>query len=195
MNYLAHLCLSGEEEELLVGNFIADEVKGKKFAEHYRPGIARGISLHRAIDAFTDAHYLHIRCRQRLYEKHHHYSGVVVDIFFDHFLTEQWSKFNNLPLPEFASRCFRTLSAFKGELPQVMQFMSETMIRYNWLLSYQSFEGLQKAFEGMAKRTAYPSRMSEAVDDLKVHYEFFEENFSLFFPLLQQYVREWLKEN
>lgn len=195
MNYLAHLCLSGRDEELMVGNFIADEVRGKQFWERYRAGIARGIALHRAIDSFTDNHPLHHQCRKRLYEKHHHYSGVVVDIYFDHLLTRQWATFNNAQLTEFVTSCFQTLTTYKKELPETMQFMLEKMIKYNWLMSYQSFEGLQKAFEGMARRAAYPSRMNEAVEDLKLHYELYQEDFANFFPVLQQFVSDWLKEN
>jgi len=195
MNYLAHLCLSGIDEELMVGNFIADEVRGKNFGTRYRAGISRGIALHRAIDSFTDKHPRHHQCRQRLYDKHHHYSGVIVDIYFDHLLTRQWTRFNKTPLDEFVTYCFRALSAYKNEMPEKMPLMLERMIRHNWLINYQSFEGLQKAFEGMARRAAYPSRMNEAVEDLKQRYELFQEDFSNFFPVLQRFVADWLIKN
>ena len=55
MNHLAHLFLSRHSEKMMVGNFIADGVKGKKYLA-YEDEIADGIVMHRAIDTFTDTH-------------------------------------------------------------------------------------------------------------------------------------------
>ena len=87
MNYLAHIYLSNEEEEITLGNFIADGVKGKKYVQ-FPLGIQQGILLHRAIDSFTDAHPIVRKSTKRLHKKYGHYSGVIVDILYDHFLAK-----------------------------------------------------------------------------------------------------------
>ena len=84
MNYLAHIYLSNEEEEITLGNFIADGVKGKKYIQ-FPSGIQQGILLHRAIDSFTDTHPIVRKSTKRLHKKYGHYSGVIVDILYDHF--------------------------------------------------------------------------------------------------------------
>src|SRR5436190_842749 len=86
MNFLAHLYLSGDDADVMTGNFIGDFVRGRNLAEQFGEKIARGIELHRAIDAFTDHHSVVKQSKTRLRPKYGHYSGVIVDIFYDHFL-------------------------------------------------------------------------------------------------------------
>ena len=85
MNYLAHLLLSGNNEKIMVGNFVADWVKGRTF-DQYPEDIQRGIVMHRAIDSFTDSHPLHKHSRSFFVPSYGHFSGIVVDVLYDHFL-------------------------------------------------------------------------------------------------------------
>ena len=100
MNYLAHIYLSNEEEEITLGNFIADGIKGKKYIQ-FPLGIQQGILLHRAIDSFTDAHPIVRKSTRRLHKKYGHYSGVIVDILYDHFLAKNWMKYHSIPLHKY----------------------------------------------------------------------------------------------
>ena len=105
MNFLAHLYLSGDNEQIIVGNFIGDFVKGRNALQTFDPTIALGIELHRAIDQFTDTHPVVRSSKDRLRPKYRHYAGVIVDIFYDHFLARKWNDYHKTPLPEFAQRC------------------------------------------------------------------------------------------
>ncbi|MGB3774600.1 MAG: DUF479 domain-containing protein, partial [Leeuwenhoekiella sp.] len=96
MNFLAHIYLSQYDEQVTIGNFIADGIKGSKYKQFPIP-IQKGILLHRSIDAYTDAHHLVRKSTKRLHPHYHHYSGIIVDIFYDHFLAKNWSSYSDIP--------------------------------------------------------------------------------------------------
>jgi acyl carrier protein phosphodiesterase len=92
MNFLAHLHLSGNNPNIMLGNFMGDFVKGKSYRQQYEPEIIKGIELHRSIDEFTDSHPVVTESKNRLRPTYRHYSGVIVDVFYDHFLAANWNQ-------------------------------------------------------------------------------------------------------
>lgn len=155
MNFLAHIYLSGNNEAVTIGNFIADGIRGKKYLKYPRD-IQTGILLHRQIDTFTDAHKTVRLSTKRLHKNYSHYSGVIVDILYDHFLAKNWSKYCNLPLAEYVDNFYISLENNFEILPKRIQKMMPYMIADNWLLSYASIEGITKVLEGMNRRTQKP---------------------------------------
>ena len=194
MNFLAHLYLSGDQPKIMVGNFIADFVKGRNVRERYEPPIALGIELHREIDFFTDQHPVVAQSKNRLRAKYRHYSAVIVDVFYDHFLANQWDKFHEQLLPDFADQAYDTLTNHLSISPEGVKFMLPYMIKGNWLVNYARLEGIHRALTGMSRRTPYESKMDEAIVDLKNHYLEFENEFHQFFPDLKSFAIEWLKK-
>ena len=192
MNYLAHAYLSGDNEELLIGNFIADAVKGKTM-DNYAPEIRRGIVLHRAIDSFTDRHPIHRKSRQRLHPKYSHYAGVMIDIYYDHFLAKNWSHYTSKDLREYTEKVYELLEENAALLPERINYMLQYMIPQNWLLNYGNLEGIGKVFRGMANRAKFDSKMESGVEDLVANYESFDAEFTSFFPELQDYVNKKLQ--
>jgi acyl carrier protein phosphodiesterase len=195
MNFLAHAYLSGENNKILVGNFIADFVKGRQQLAVYETEIVKGIEFHRAIDAFTDTHEIVRLTKSHLRPKYHHYSGVIADVFYDHFLAKNWNKYHQQPLADFASYVYATVHTYESILPEGVKRMFPYMMRGNWLLNYAKIEGIHRALTGMSNRTPYVSRMDEAVHDLRDQYEIFQKEFEGFFPLLIGYCAHWLAEN
>jgi acyl carrier protein phosphodiesterase len=193
MNFLAHLYLSGDSPKIKTGNFIGDFVKGKNLAERFDPEIVKGIQLHREIDWFTDTHAVVKQSKDRLREKYRHYSGVIVDIFYDHFLATNWGRYSSQVLPDFADDCYSLLQQQSGMLPEEVNYLLPYMIKGNWLVNYARLEGIQKALSGMARRTRFESKMEQSIVDLEVHYEGFQREFDLFFPELMEYCRHWIK--
>jgi acyl carrier protein phosphodiesterase len=179
----------------MLGNFIGDFVKGRNLADQFEPEIARGIELHRAIDAFTDNHEQVTRSKNRLRPKYRHYSGVIVDIFYDHFLARQWDDYHNEFLPDYAEQVYRLIEQHESILPREVTFMMPYMTKGNWLVNYARIEGIQRALAGMARRTPYASRMDEAVEDLKLGYADFKSEFDRFFPDLGIFCKNWLNEH
>ena len=183
MNFLAHLYLSGDHHDVIIGNFIADHVKGSKF-NSYSPGIQAGILLHRSIDHFTDNHPVVKESVERIRPEFRKYAGVVVDMYFDHFLSAGWHDWSVEPLSDFASRMFAILTASNGILPSRTKQMLPYMMNYDWLSGYGKFEGLNRAFNGMARRTPFYSNMESASEKLREDYNFYRDSFHLFFPEL-----------
>ena len=192
MNYLAHIYLSGDNTLTTLGNFFADGIKGKDYKK-YPSDIQIGILLHRAIDTFTDAHPIVRQSTKRLHQKYGHYSGVIVDILYDHFLAKNWSQYSSEPLESYVEHFYDTLEEHFDILPSRIQRMMPYMISDNWLLSYASIDGIQKVLEGMNRRTKNRAQMYRAVEDLQEFYSDFESEFTIFFAELRSYSKEKLK--
>ncbi len=195
MNFLAHLFLSGENPEIKVGNFIGDFVKGKNFEERFGKEISKGIVLHREIDWYTDRHPMVKISKVRLRPKYNHYSGVITDVYFDHFLAKNFDKYSKKFLPDFADECYSIIQQRDSILPDEVKYMMPYMIKGNWLVNYAKIDGIHGALSGMARRTRFESKMEEASEDLKNHYTEFEKEFFVFFPDLQKFAADWLKVN
>ena len=193
MNYLAHIYLSGEDDQLKIGNFIADSIKGRKFL-HYPEGIQKGIILHRAIDYYTDTHPVFRKSSQRLFPKYRHYSGVIVDILYDHFLAANWEKYYSVPLETYVDQFYQMLNAHFDILPKKVQRFLPVMIENNWLLNYATIEGIGKILYQMNMRTGNKSKMNFAVEDLQNHYRDFEKEFFEFFEELRDFTKRKLPE-
>ena len=193
MNYLAHIYLSNEEEEITLGNFIADGVKGKKYVQ-FPLGIQQGILLHRAIDSFTDAHPIVRKSTKRLHKKYGHYSGVIVDILYDHFLAKNWTQYHSIPLHKYTENFYNLINSNFDRLTPRIQKMMPYMIEQNWLLSYASIEGISKILDQMNRRTNNQSKMNLAVLELTTYYKEFEEEFTLFFEDLKKYSKNKILE-
>ena len=183
MNFLAHLYLSGNNKNLLIGNFIADAVKGNKH-QNYPKEIQNGIILHRHIDTFTDTHDIVKKSKRRLHKRYNHYSGVIIDVFYDHFLAKNWHEYSDIPLDIYSKKVYQTLNQNNHLLPERVQKFLPYMIEQNWLESYQYKEGVEKVLNGINFRTKNISQMNLAIDDLNEKYDEFEEDFKEYFDLL-----------
>ena len=195
MNFLAHLYLSGDDPQMMVGNFIGDFVKGRDLKEQFGEGIAKGVELHRAIDEFTDRHPIVKQSKTRLFPSYRHYSAVIVDIYYDHFLAAGWKNYSAEPLDQFARRAYRLINDQHDLLPDQVKHMLQYMERGNWLLNYAQIEGIQRALTGMSRRASFESKMEQSVNELRAHYSDFESEFKLFFPELEKFAIEWRRSN
>lgn len=189
MNYLAHLFLAGTHPEMILGNFIADHVKGSDVL-NYSENTRKGISMHRAIDTFTDQHPVVKQSISRLRTDFRKYSGVIVDMYYDHYLSAHWDEYSPVDIHTFTKARYSTLNTFQSILPLRSARLLFFMEKQNWLLSYGNFEGLQQALNGMARRTTFESNMELAVVNLKAGYPEFRNEFRQFFPDLQAFVKE-----
>jgi len=186
MNYLAHIYLSRDHEMITIGNFMADHIKGNKY-KTYAADLQKGILLHRQIDSFTDAHEIVRKSKRRLHDRYGLYRGVVIDIFYDHFLAKNWQDYSDVPLEVYTQNFYANLTQNFEILPDKIKYMSKYLIRDDWLLSYAKLEGIQKVLEGMNRRTSDRSQMDLAINDLEDHYAAFENDFQKFFTELMQF--------
>ncbi len=186
MNFLAHLFLAGDDPENIIGNFIADHVKGSAI-DTYSQGIIKGIRFHRAVDEFTDNNDIVHEAVVRLRPAFKKYAGVVVDMYYDHFLANAWDDYSNEELIDFTRRMFEVIKSSHHLLPARSKYILPYMMADNWLLNYKYFEGLHRALSGISRRTKFESNLENAVENLKGDYEYYKRSFNQFFPQLIEF--------
>ena len=180
MNFLAHIYLSGNDDLIKIGNFMADGIRGKQYS-HLPPNIQKGILLHRAIDTFTDSHPVFRQSTKRLHQNYHHYAGVIVDVFYDHFLAKNWARYSDEKLEDFVGRFYTSLYDNYDILTDKTQQLMPYMIEHNWLVNYQYTEGIARILLRMDQRTKNSSKMQFSIIELKDFYLEFETEFTIFF--------------
>jgi len=183
MNFLAHIFLSGDNDFVKIGNFMADSIRGSRYLD-YSPEIQKGVLLHRHIDSFTDAHSIYRRSKHRLHEKYGHYSGVIMDIAYDHFLAKNWSKYSNEKLEDYAADFYQLMQDNYEILTERVKGMLPYMIGRNWLVSYATIAGLEMILFQMDYRTKHRAHMQEAIVEIQDFYTEFESEFFQFFEAL-----------
>lgn len=188
MNFLAHLYLSENNTNIMIGNFIADHIRGNNY-EGFSKEIQQGIMLHREIDTFTDAHKIVRKSKRRLHERYRHYDGVIIDIFYDYFLAKNWNNYSAIPLDIYTTSIYNLFEKKSSELPIKSQQFIKYMIEYNILYNYQFKEGISRVLKGMNHRTKGKSQMNLAIEDLNELETELEEDFKLFFKDLSEFTK------
>ncbi len=189
MNFLAHLYLSCQDEDLVIGNFLGDFIKNREL-EDLKASILEGVYLHRAIDSFTDKHPMVKQGTKRLQPIHHKYAPVVVDIFYDYILVKNWEKYSAISLQTFANNMYVILERGLKEMPERLHSRVESMIAHNWLISYGTVEGQRYTFERLSKRTKFDNQFPKAVDSLLEYEADYDREFNIFFPDVIKMVKE-----
>jgi acyl carrier protein phosphodiesterase len=193
MNYLAHLYLADGTPDSLLGSLMGDFVRGRdldRFSEELR----RGIVLHRKVDAYTDAHEIVRRSKARISPANRRYAGMIVDVFYDHFLAAHWSDYAPVPLPGFAAEVYGVLQEREELLPDRLRSIAPHMIRQDWLCSYATLEGTQTALRRMARRVQRENSLEHAGAELAAQYQAFRTDFLEFFPDLARFARSVTEE-
>lgn len=187
MNYLAHLFLSCDNEDLLIGNFIADSITNSELGQ-YPPEIQEGVYLHRKIDTYTDQHPLVRQGARRLRLHHGKYAPVVIDVLYDYLLANHWERYSGTSLPDFAQNVYRIFTKRMSEMPPRLQHSLPKMIAHDWLNNYKTEAGMRFTLSKMDERTRFPSNFADGLKHLMADYDLFAEEFNAFFPEVIAYV-------
>ncbi|PLW91905.1 MAG: DUF479 domain-containing protein [Marinilabiliales bacterium] len=180
MNYLMHYMLSGDDEDIIIGNYIADHIRGAATINALPNSIKKGILLHRVIDRYSDMHPAVKNSVSLLLPHLYHYAHVSVDIIYDHFLVKHWQKFCKKPLEQRMTEFYSLLEERFETLPIKSQKITRKLIDNDWFRMYETLEGMQKVFNGMSKRASFKSNMEYTVNYLKQYYNEFDKDFLLF---------------
>jgi acyl carrier protein phosphodiesterase len=170
VNYLGHCLLSFDDEKLLVGNFLGDFTKRKEY-DLMPHAIQKGVDLHRFIDDYTDSHQS-FKGARALLSKYGHYSAVMVDLYFDHFLAREWNKHHSSNLRIYADWVYKTLEAYENELTEKAKYVLPHLRENDWIVAYADTDGFESVLRGMDRRSGYKSGMGFSYSDfLKVEEE------------------------
>lgn len=172
---------------------MADGIRGHDYLE-FPADIQKGVILHRAIDTFTDAHPVFRKSKHRLHEAYGHYSGVIIDVFYDHFLAKNWTQYSNIRLADYVSHFYKILQDNYDLLTPRTQGLLPYMKAQNWLVSYASIDGIEKILFQMDQRSKNKSNMQYSVKELREFYDDFEQEFTLFFEELRTFAHQKLME-
>jgi len=179
VNYLAHAYLSKEDEGLLVGNFIADHLRGNKF-DYLSDAIKKGIALHRQIDTFTDSHEAFKKSKRLFYNGFEKHSGILVDIYFDHLLAGNFTTYHPKTLPEFTEHVYDVYQKNKSLLPDTSTKFLGYVLQNNIYNAYGKIEGIEKVLFHLSKRIGHGVMLNESVK-LFIENEFeLKQNFEVF---------------
>lgn len=189
MNFLAHIYLSGESDDVRFGNFIGDYVKGADYKK-YPDEVRKGLVLHRSIDSFTDAHPIVKKSKLRFANAYHKYAGVIVDIFYDHILAVHWNRYYPEELTWFTERFYYLVESRFNQLPHGMQGFITSLLKNDWLMAYSSPRGIERVLKGMSQKTSLPDETEFAMNLLQTQYDQIENEFFEFFPDLMRHVEE-----
>jgi acyl carrier protein phosphodiesterase len=193
MNYLAHLYLSGTNHGVKVGNFIGDYVKGNSY-KRFPPEIQTGIILHRRIDTFTDNHPVARESRDPFRLYYRRYSGVVVDIVFDHLLAANWGHFSDQSLKSFVSESHRILMSHYFSLPGVVKQFLPFLIKSRRMEHYKSYDGIHRTLRIMASHSSLPDHSDWAMEQLHINYDLLRVQFFSFFQEAKTMSGNFLRE-
>lgn len=189
MNFLAHLFLSCDDEQLLLGNYMADFIRNKEVVL-LPESIQKGVQLHRKIDSYTDQHPIVRQGAKRLHAQHHKYAPVMIDILYDYFLAKNWVLYTSLPLENFMDNTYKSLTKNMSVFPEKLQRQTETMIQHRWLKKYTTVEGLADTFQRVQKRVSKPEYFDGIIDSFLRDEALLNQEFQAFFPDVMEYVEK-----
>jgi len=176
----------------MVGNFIGDYVKGRTLF-YYSDEIKKGIMLHRYIDTFTDSHPITKQSRLRVQDEYHKYSGIIIDIFYDYFLANEWKHFHPVELEMYIEYVFSVLKKHYYDFPQGIKNWFPNFLKNNWLQSYSSIEGIERILHRMSSRTSLPEYTDYAIRVLRNNEDAMRDEFHEFFKSIRKYVETEFK--
>jgi acyl carrier protein phosphodiesterase len=193
MNWLAHLHLSEDDVEVRLGNVIADFIKGEK-RQALNARIRRGVASHMFIDSFTDAHPVFLRSRQRISQAHRKFAGIVVDVFYDHFLSVRWSEYSAQPKRDFIDGIYADFDRYTElALPDARRFVLR-MAEDDWLGEYETLAGIERTLDRVSGRLKRPGLLVPLAAELSANYDGLAADFAEFYPALRAAVALWFDQ-
>jgi acyl carrier protein phosphodiesterase len=189
MNYLAHLFLASETLEARIGGILGDFEKGN-IKGKYPKEIEIEIEIHRKIDYFTDSHLIVKEAKKVAPEEKRRYMGILLDVFYDHLLAQNWKQYSSLLLQSFTQETYTILLKNKAILPDNLTNILTPMVEEDWLNSYKEFVGFEKAIERISYRLKRGNVLTESISEIRNNYNLLSSGFEVFFPELIDYVKK-----
>ncbi len=193
MNYLAHSVLSFGNENILVGNFIADHVRRVEF-ESIDKEIKKGVTLHRKIDYFTDTHPMFIKSKRYFYEEFERYSGVLADIYYDHILATNFAKYSQVKLNDFAKSVYQVLDKNIQHLPESSRQFLHYVKKHNTFIEYSKLNGIELVLRHLSLRINHGVDLSKSINYFVANKEKMEEDFFIFMKDVMEFSKKELAQ-
>ncbi|MCX6017821.1 MAG: ACP phosphodiesterase [Chloroflexi bacterium] len=190
MNWLAHLLLAEPDVESWIGAVAADWVKGEA-RTRFSAGVQRGFALHRTVDMYTDSHATVLRSQARIVAPYRRYAGVLIDIFYDYFLSARWGEYCPQPREEFIASVYTALAEHEPHLPPEVARGFAYMRRDDWLGSYATVDGIALTLRRLSHRLRPGNLLAEGAAQIEIHMDALDADFCEFFPQMRAHVTSW----
>lgn len=191
MNFLAHFHLARPSDASRTGALLGDFIRGPREAllETYPEDLVDGIMLHREIDAFTDSHPVFLKTKMLLAPQRRRFAGIIIDVFFDHFLAQNWADYSDQPLPGFIQDIYEILERRNKWMTPKLNELIPRMKSENWLGTYGTIDGLAITFRRISRRREFLKVLIGAEEDLTAHYHSMGRAFRDFYPEALEFAR------
>lgn len=191
VNFLFHLHLSGDDPDILTGNLMGDFVKGR-IGNDYPTRLRTGMELHRRIDSFAQHNPLFQQSRVRIDPHYGLWRGVLVDLFYDHFLASGWGQWSSESFDAYLMRAREMVEANRRFLPERMQGVVPVIFE-ELIPSYREVGGIGKALVRMATRRVHrPNPLAGGEEQLVRHYAGLRDDFERFMPEVRRFVIDFM---
>jgi len=188
MNHFAHLVLSQPTLESTVGNLLGDFARGVDPATLPR-AVRDGLSNHRAVDRFTDAHPRVLEMKRGFSRQRRRFAGIALDIYFDHLLIKYWDRFEDRDLDPLIETFYRRMLDGRDLMPgEKMRRVTRRMVEYDWFGSYRDVDAVAESLDRVAGRIRFENRFAGAIEDLRCNHDLICEGFFEFYPELRRHV-------
>lgn len=190
MNYLAHLYFSDSEPLAWAGSLMGDFLKGP-LPENVDPQLLKHLQLHRKIDTFAhENEHFQASCK-RLASHYRFGRGILVDVFYDHFLACQWSDFSDQSLEDFSHNVYEGLTGCRQLLPAGLKSLLPRMVRDNWLVSYREETVVGTVLGSLERRLRHRLPLARGIEDLQMQRDALEADFTAFLSDANEFVVRW----
>ncbi len=187
MNHLAHALLAADTPASIIGSLSGDFVRGR-IEDQFDVGVGEGIRLHRMVDSFTDAHAMTQRSRKRFVGAQRRVAGIVVDVYYDHFLFQHWALFSDESFARFCRRVYATLQFHAAMAPVHFRDYIPRFIERDLLTSCCTLDGVDEVVGRLAERWQKKPELQRlllrAGAEAENHYDAMQDDFLRFFPEL-----------
>lgn len=194
MNYLAHLLLAGEQPDHRLGALLGDHLKGRQALDALRPELARGVRLHRKIDAWSDRHPAATAIVRQLQPPWRRYGGIILDVLFDHQLSLRWADYSSQPLGGFALEVDRLFAAHREELPPRLQRFTHWAAEVSLWTDMHRRDTIERIFQLIAHRHGRSSPLAEGLKILDAYPAAVEQAFDRLMPDLMVRAEHFLRQ-
>ncbi|OHY82794.1 ACP phosphodiesterase [Marinobacter sp. AC-23] len=186
MNHLAHLFLAPDSPEARVGSVLGDFTRGVDLAA-LPYSVRLGVRHHLAVDSFTDKHPDVLASKRLFSAQRRRFSGVALDVLYDHFLLRHWDKFTDVDQHTFIRTVYTELQNNENLMSPAMSRTTRHMVRNDWFGSYRNLDNIGYALDRVAERIRFHNAFAGIIEEIRPLHSELEERFLSFFPDLQSF--------
>lgn len=195
MNWLAHLLLAEPDPASRLGNLLGDLVKGEE-RKTLNTKLQRGLKCHQEIDVFTDQHSIVKLSKQRISPEYRRFAGILIDVFYDYILANNWNNYSKIPLAVFTTNIYSSWTNYLIDIPPYSQVVIHRLVTENWLYSYRHIAGIEATLASISYRLNRRRKkrhydLTPSIKELTTNYGALESDFQEFFPELQSHIDRW----